>query len=124
MKLKYTSIYSDADGVSHFKDAEMELNEAVIIPNTSPVNISAFFPAIACAFLTGSPGQFINWHKPEQRQFIIWLAGHTEICTSDSDTRTFGPGDFLLAEETTGKGHTGQLDSSVSVVNLVIQLAN
>ena len=44
MKLKYTSLYADANGESHFKDAEMELNEIVLGPNISPVNMSALFP--------------------------------------------------------------------------------
>lgn len=40
-----------------------------------------------------------------KRQYGITLSGHVEIETGDGTIRRFGPGDVMLAEDTTGRGH-------------------
>jgi uncharacterized cupin superfamily protein len=40
-----------------------------------------------------------------RRQFVINLEGSVEIITGDGSSRILGPGDILLAEDTTGRGH-------------------
>lgn len=45
-------------------------------------------------------------HLPApRRQFVITLSGCGEIECGDGSRRRFGPGDILLAEDTTGQGH-------------------
>ncbi|HTE84216.1 MAG TPA: hypothetical protein VK821_05745 [Dehalococcoidia bacterium] len=38
-------------------------------------------------------------------QFIVMLAGTTEIEASDGEVRRFEPGEILMVSDTTGKGH-------------------
>ncbi len=52
------------------------------------------------------PGVLQDWHPAPQRQFVIILSGQLEIGFEDGSTKTFGPGDARLVEDTTGKGHT------------------
>ena len=40
------------------------------------------------------------------RQYIFILVGQMEIGIGDGTTRQFGPGDVVLADDLTGKGHT------------------
>ena len=40
-----------------------------------------------------------------RRQFVIHLAGAAEIEVGDGTRRTFGAGEVLLADDTTGQGH-------------------
>ena len=47
----------------------------------------------------------LDWHNAPRRQFIIMLEGQVEIIIGDGTKRQFGPGDILLAEDTTGQGH-------------------
>jgi len=46
-----------------------------------------------------------DWHVTPRRQYIVLLAGFVEIQASDGESRTFGPGDIVLVEDITGKGH-------------------
>ena len=39
---------------------------------------------------------------------VINLSGETEIEIGDGSKRRFGPGDILLAEDTSGQGHISQ----------------
>ncbi len=46
-----------------------------------------------------------RWHTAPQRQYVMFLAGETEIEVSDGEKRIFKTGDVFLVEDTTGKGH-------------------
>src|ERR1700719_1590027 len=47
-----------------------------------------------------------DWHTSPRRQYIFILAGQMEIGIGDGTTRRFGPGDVVLADDLTGRGHT------------------
>jgi quercetin dioxygenase-like cupin family protein len=47
----------------------------------------------------------IGWHNAPRRQFVVLLEGKEEIEIGDGTKRQFGPGDILLVEDTTGRGH-------------------
>ena len=46
-----------------------------------------------------------DYHVAPRRQFVIHLAGTAEIEVGDGTSRRFGPGEVLLADDTTGQGH-------------------
>lgn len=65
-------------------------------------------PAIAVENIIFGEIENVNeilWHNPPCKQYIIMLHGSMEIEISDGARRIFHPGDVLLAEDTTGKGH-------------------
>ena len=95
-----TRIYSDARGESHFEDIAIPLNGA------GPIGaLSESLPAGSVIFREVEPAYDWDFHNVPQRQYIILLDGQTEIETSGGETRVFGPGEVLLVEDTTGKGH-------------------
>lgn len=122
MPVKYTSIYSDASGVSHFRDAELEMSARTIGPHIPPLGASPEIPAAACYFLTFPPGIVIDWHPAPRRLFHFFLAGQCEVTVSDGTRRTFAQGDIVLAEDTTGPGHitsnTGSVETLMAVAAL------
>lgn len=118
----YTCLYADANGESHFRDVEIEFRETDFAPPAPPLNVSAFSPAMQCSFLTAPPGWYGDWHPTPRRQFLFYLAGQAEIRVSDGEVRSFGPGDILLLEDTTGKGHASRVVGSTEVLNAVVQL--
>ncbi len=122
MKVKYTCIYADADGDSHFKDEEVECNEANFAPPASPLNVSEFGPAVQYGFIIAPIGWYGDWHSAPHRQFMLRLAGQIESRVSDGEVRTFGPGDILLLEDTTGKGHISRVIGSTEVIDAVVTL--
>jgi len=121
--MKYTRIYADPAGESHFKDVEVEFQETDFAPPAMPLNVSSFSSATECGFITAPPGWYGDWHPAPQRQFLFYLAGQGEVGVSDGEVRTFGPGDIVLVEDTTGKGHVSRVVGSAEVLNAVVRLS-
>mgnify|MGYP001613461699 CR=1 FL=1 len=51
MEARYTRLYSDADGESHFEDIKTNLVATDFAPPAPPLNLSLFLPATQLAFL-------------------------------------------------------------------------
>jgi hypothetical protein len=102
--MKYLRLYTGADGETHFDEHEMSMGS--VPGRNSPGH--AWKSGSEAVFLSSKQdsGQALDvWHPAPDRQFIVTLAGETEIEASDGEIRRFGPGDILLVEDTTGKGH-------------------
>ena len=98
--MKITRVYADDHGESHFDELSIELHEAGSIGHLSePV------PAKSVIFRSNDPGYDYDWHVAPQRQLIVLLNGKIEIEVSDGTRRSFGGGEILMMEDTTGKGH-------------------
>lgn len=95
-----TRVYSDTNGDSHFEDIKIPLSESGKIGSLSDV-----LPAVGVIFREVEPTYDWNFHLAPQKQYIILLDGEIEIETSLGEKRTFGAGEVLLVEDTTGKGH-------------------
>jgi quercetin dioxygenase-like cupin family protein len=122
LKLKYTSIYTGADGVSHFREVEGELAPTVIGPLIPPLGASTPAPAEAYYFLAFPPGIQMDWHPAPRRLFHFFLAGQCEVTVSDGEVRAFRAGDIVLAEDTAGRGHTTRNPGSVETLMAVVAL--
>ena len=89
--LKVTRLYTGPDSQSHFEEIEVETN--------------TLQPGDGIVFREGTPDHVNRWHRAPRRQYVINLSGKTEIEIGDGTKRRFGPGDILLAEDTSGQGH-------------------
>ena len=99
--MTYTRIYADANGETHLQDVSLDMK---IADHASAM--SDMIAAKGVIFRTSqSEDYFVDWHNAPRRQFVINLTGEVEITVSDGQTRRFGPGSVLLAEDVTGKGH-------------------
>ena len=98
--MKFVHLYAGPDGLSHFKDVEVEMK-----PAGSRGQRSELMKATGIFFSMTSPEYDLDYHNPAHRQFVITLEGQVEITASDGTTRLFGPGDIMLADDTTGRGH-------------------
>jgi hypothetical protein len=105
--MHYLRLYADEAGESHFEEIELPTK-----PLRSPVSRTVFaatdpLPVRGAAFRRvveeGGDGEP---HVAPRRQLIVHLAGDVEIVTSDGERRRVGPGSVVLAEDTTGRGHT------------------
>ena len=122
--MKYTRVYADDKGESHFEDLDMEFNPVDFAPPAPPLNLTGFSPAKQYAFMHGPVGWFGDWHPAPARQLIIYIAGEVEAETSDGEIRRFGPGSITLVEDTIGPGHRSRVVGDVDALGAVIQLAN
>jgi hypothetical protein len=121
-EMKYTKVFADEEGETHFENVEIELELVDFAPPAQPINFSSFKPAMRYAFAVRPSGWFGDWHPAARRQFVFYLSGEVEVQVSDGEVRRFSPGSILLVEDTTGKGHlsrvVGSLDNVVAVVQL------
>jgi quercetin dioxygenase-like cupin family protein len=98
--MKITRLYAGADGESHFEDIDIPLKDI----GGNEVR-SETFKANGIIFReTGAKFDYA-WHNAPARQYVITLQGRAEIRVGDGTKRRFGPGDIMLAEDLTGKGH-------------------
>ena len=91
-------LYSGDDGESHMEDIDNlfgpgGLQEA---PRQAAEEV---------IFVGGSGETSLDWHTAPRRQYLLYLNGYTEIEVGSGEVRRFQPGDVLLAEDLTGRGH-------------------
>jgi hypothetical protein len=116
--MKYTRLFSGADGLSHFEDVDLRLTE----PKSDGEWLSEWMRAGGVAVRMNKVGYKIDWHTAPRRQFVGNLQGEMEIETSGGETRRFGPGTLLLVEDTSGKGHRTRVSSDVDRVSVFLAL--
>jgi quercetin dioxygenase-like cupin family protein len=103
-RMKYTIVYSDQTGKSHFKDNEIEF---IKTPNTDSQQAEISKPTFATKiFFTKMPkGWHKDWYTIEKKQFFCVLEGQIEVTVGDGEKRVFGQGDILFFEDINGMGH-------------------
>jgi quercetin dioxygenase-like cupin family protein len=121
--IKYTRIFADSAGASHFGDEVMEFTLVDFAPPSPAVSISKVFNAQTVAVISSPSGWYGDWHPAPRRQFLFILIGELEVEVSDGEVRTFGPGSFLLVEDTFGKGHISHVVSKERGYCVVVPLA-
>jgi hypothetical protein len=97
--MRAARIYTGADGRSHFEDLDIPLKPGKY------GTLSDLVPAEGVIFRETPAGGALDFHVAPRRQFVITLAGLVEIECGDGTKRRFGPGDIMLADDTTGQGH-------------------
>jgi hypothetical protein len=98
--MRIHNLYEDADGISHFRDIEIEWVEE---RNFS--RLSKRLPATGIIFRETSGDYDLDWHPAPRRQYIINLDGGVQITASDGEARVIGAGEVVLVEDVSGKGH-------------------
>jgi hypothetical protein len=98
--MRIHNLFADADGISHFRDIEVQWVE-----ERDSSKFSARLPATGIIFRETSGDYNLDWHPAPRRQYIINLDGAVQITASDGESRIIGAGEVLLVEDTTGKGH-------------------
>jgi hypothetical protein len=98
--MNYVHLYTGPDGLSYFKDVEVPLQS-----RGQGTELSELFPARAMVMRRNTAEYELDYHTAPRKQFIINLTGTVEIVASGGETRQFGPGSIMLADDTTGKGH-------------------
>jgi hypothetical protein len=119
-KLHYWHLYSDAKGVSHFKQEALPF-EAVPVPGLAkPPMAASLAGAKGATFLLLHPSQVEDWHRAPATQFLIVVQGASEVTAGDGTIKDFHVGDVVLMDDTTGKGHITKGLGTVDHIALVI----
>ncbi|MFC1802540.1 hypothetical protein ACFL0D_01075 [Thermoproteota archaeon] len=123
-EMKYTKIYADEEGETHFKDIGIEFESVEYAPPAPALLLSQFNPATRYAFSVFPAGWFGDWHRTPRRQIYFILSGELEGKVSDGEKRVFDAGSIVMVEDTTGKGHVTKVVGSEDVHTAVVHLDN
>jgi hypothetical protein len=119
MTLRITRVHATADGESHFEDIDVPLHASGDIGRLSvPLSVREVI------FRENAPDYDYDWHCAPRRQLIVLLDGAIELEVSDGEKRSFGGGDILLVEDTTGRGHRTRTTDGRSRRSLFIPLSD
>jgi quercetin dioxygenase-like cupin family protein len=97
--VKVTRVYTGEDNESHFEDLDVPLKPARY------GQLSELVEAAGVIFRETPVGGAVDFHTAPRRQFVVNLSGLVEVECGDGTKRRLGPGDILLADDTTGHGH-------------------
>ena len=101
---KIWRVYSGPDGQSHLAELPLAMKPFVDVEGAHGEGTSAQ-PAAGITFRVSPPGYVLGWHCAPRRQYSISLSGTAEIEVGDGTVARLGPGDVVLAEDLTGRGH-------------------
>ena len=107
-------LYTGEDEQSHFEELSLE----------SHPNLTSMQAAKGVMFRLFEAGYFSDWHLAPQKQYVVTLSGEMEIVVGDGTKRHFGPGDVLVAEDLTGKGHTTAVVGGGARLSMTVPLAD
>lgn len=98
--MRVTRIYTGDDGESHFEDVDVAMTDRGRLGR-----ISDLVAAEGVMFREVDGDYDLDFHTAPRRQYVVNLTGAVELETGDGTQRVLGPGEVLLAEDTTGRGH-------------------
>ena len=102
--IRCVRIWTGEDGNSHFEEGAITLSEG-----QRGDLLSGKAGTTSVSFQETASGGTFAWHDAPVRQFVITLSGTLDFQTRQGGHFTIRPGDILLAEDTTGSGHSWRL---------------
>jgi hypothetical protein len=102
----FTRLYTDASGASHFSKEVLPLAPVAGGQGMEAnLAVNRIGDAKGVAFAQLKAGATEDWHIAPRRQLMVCVRGIVEITASDGQKERMTPGQFMLLEDTTGKGH-------------------
>ncbi len=124
IKMKYTRLYADSDGETHFEDLDEEFQQSQMASNVPSVGLTTPIPATDIFFLRANPDYSDDYRVIPRRFMVKIVSGEMNTAASDGEVRQFGPGDVFLCEDVTGNGHMNQVVSKSDCVMMMVGLAD
>ena len=116
--MKIVRLYSGTDGKSHFEEIELKFG------GDQPIKSTDMRKAHGAVFRSAPAGLFLDRHPAPRRQYLVTLSGSWEIEASNGVKRRFKAGDVMLADDTTGEGHTSRVLGNEPHVFMTVPLAD
>ncbi len=122
--LSFSRLITGQDGVSHWVDEKIQLAsrgteglEALM----ATARIGDVKNSIVAMLKAGATE---DWHPAPRRQFMFCLRGLVEVTAGDGQKRSVKPGEFVLLEDTSGKGHVTHAAGTEDHVALALPVAD
>ena len=103
--MKYTRLYADADGETHFEDIEADFQQTEFRPGVPLFGITKHEVATN-VFFVHTPAKYSDdYHPTPRRLLIVVMSGEDTITANDGEIRRCGPKDVILIDDMGSKGH-------------------
>lgn len=120
--MKYLRIFAGEDGESHFEEMKTEYAPVVYAPPAPAFGVSEPVAAARYVRVRFPAGWDSDLHPAPRRQLFVMLSGWFEGKTSGGAAMVFQPGDTVLMEDTTGRGHSAKVIGDEEVLALMVHL--
>ena len=77
--MQYVRLVTDADGETHFAEAEVDLPSTAFAPPALPFNVSSPIAASQFVFVTLPVGWIGDWHPTPRVQYWLQFTGQVEV---------------------------------------------
>lgn len=114
---KLVRVYAGSDGQSHIEHLEFQFAE-------HDGSRTAGRAVSEISFARREAGAFTDFHPAPRRQYVIYLTAGVEIGLGDGTSVLMDPGDVLIAEDTTGHGHTSRVRANMGGVCAFVPIAD
>ncbi len=114
-----TRLYTGPDGKTHVEEYEVPLKA-----QGRGTELSSTVGVTSLQFRRTNRDYNLDWHPAPQRQYVITLSGESEVELDGGRKIRLGPGNILLAEDTTGQGHISRAIGTGDRISLFIPLAD
>ena len=115
-------VYSGDDGESHVAELPLAMKPFVDVEGAHGQS-SAMQPAQGIVFREAPAGYVLDWHCAPRRQYSISLSGTAEVQVGDGTVVRVEPGDVVLAEDLTRRGHVTRVVGDQPRVYAVVPLS-
>lgn len=119
--LAYVRLYTGSDGLTHFSDERLPLQP---VPGGQGMEASLAVNRLGdvqgVLFAQLKAGATEDWHVAPRRQLMVCIRGVVEITAADGQKRRLAPGQFMLLEDTSGKGHVTRATGAEDHVALAV----
>jgi hypothetical protein len=124
MQANYARLFTDEQGVSRFEDLAVQLQPGFSPPGMRTTVLSAPFLTSEGSFWVGVPTTWLDDspHPSPRRMIFVTVRGEYQITASDGSARRFPAGAVLVAEDTTGAGHSTKLIGAEDVIIFAVNL--
>jgi quercetin dioxygenase-like cupin family protein len=104
-QLTYWRLYTSADGNSHWAEEELPLATSGAAGPEGRLAMNRLGDIQGAIVAALPAGATEDWHVAPRRQFMFCLRGIVEVTAGDGQKKRVLPGQFVLLEDLTGKGH-------------------
>jgi hypothetical protein len=116
-RLRYSVVYSDSAGISHFRDEYLPWQKLQGSDPNTLLSVTPFLDAQKIGYVRIPKAYNADWHRAPSKRFVMNLSGVAEIEAGDGTRRKLGPGDIVLVTDTEGRGHrTKPVDKDIFAV--------
>ena len=116
--MKITRLYTGKDQKSYFEDIELKFggDQKILTTDSRPATMAVFRCVPA--------GTVLDLHPAPRRQYLVTMSGSWEIEASNGVKRVFKAGDVMLADDTTGAGHSSRVLGREAHIFMTVPLAD